>query len=618
MSTIPTQNPVPSEAAKDLKFNSGKIDEFVTSMKNKYIDRFGQEHFTIEGLRWVAQQAISQFGYITLDSFQKGAEITLPNQVLRDETTGEYYRWDGELPKIVPIDSTPDNSGGVGVGKWLGVGDASLRGNLSAASGTDLIGYGKAPYVNRNLSDIIDDIPTNKYFGAKCDGVTDDTKANQEALDWSASTGRKIIFVGNSCISKRLKIKSGTRMLNLGVIVPNNFQDTVVIEVDDGAWRDPYNDGITAIKTGNRVIVENLCINPYDDVIDALGIYGTDSVGVVFTNTRIFKMRRGGVNIEKGYEWVFDNTAIIAPKDQLQTHDYAGLTQNTSDSMFKNLIVTGYTYGVDIQGDANDLINIHVWGLAGERTTRTMLIGLKLSGSFNSITQFYSDSPYKKIYSDPASPDNGGIAFLINGSNNVLNSPRISFGDSWYQKYGKAFWVKGTENTINNPLVTSFHGIEDNGLYTFEGIATPFNTYVYGGNSQGIYTAPMSDGFKPTINTDAIYYSQIYRHTISQNFVVGMVSIECSIIENSSNLALSIVLPPYLSKVSGSALGVLMPQIKQSLRDDANLLGIYGYINNGRIFFRRVFRKGGSVDILISDLIKDRVSFDFTFSGVIV
>ncbi|EPJ3742787.1 hypothetical protein NME67_000773 [Proteus mirabilis] len=135
MSTIPTQNPVPSEAPRDLKFNSGKIDEFVTSMKNKYIDRFGQEHFTIEGLRWIAQQAISQFGYITLDSFQKGAEITLPNQVLRDEVTGEYYRWDGVLPKSVPVDSNPDSSGGIGAGKWMSVGDASLRGELNRGDG---------------------------------------------------------------------------------------------------------------------------------------------------------------------------------------------------------------------------------------------------------------------------------------------------------------------------------------------------------------------------------------------------------------------------------------------------------------------------------------------------
>ncbi|MBG5983798.1 hypothetical protein I5F07_02805 [Proteus vulgaris] len=131
MSTTPTQNPVPSEAAKDLKFNSGKIDEFVTSMKNKYIDRFGKEHFTIEGLRWIAQQAISQFGYITLDSFQKGVEITLPNQVLRDEVTGEYYRWDGALPKIVPVDSTPESSGGIGVNAWMSIGDASLRSEIN-------------------------------------------------------------------------------------------------------------------------------------------------------------------------------------------------------------------------------------------------------------------------------------------------------------------------------------------------------------------------------------------------------------------------------------------------------------------------------------------------------
>lgn len=139
MSTIPTQNPVPSEAAKDLKFNSGKIDEFATSMKNKYTDRFGQEHFTIEGLRWVAQQAISKFGYITLDSFQKGAEITLPNQVLRDEVTGEYYRWDGWLPKSIPVGSTPDNSGGIGVGKWLSVGDSSLRSELKEKLVTKLV-----------------------------------------------------------------------------------------------------------------------------------------------------------------------------------------------------------------------------------------------------------------------------------------------------------------------------------------------------------------------------------------------------------------------------------------------------------------------------------------------
>lgn len=69
MSTTPSNQPVPSEKPQDLKFNAGKIDEFVTSMSQQYIDRFGEAHYTIEGLRGIAQQAIESFGYITLKAF---------------------------------------------------------------------------------------------------------------------------------------------------------------------------------------------------------------------------------------------------------------------------------------------------------------------------------------------------------------------------------------------------------------------------------------------------------------------------------------------------------------------------------------------------------------------
>ncbi|WP_412523969.1 endonuclease/exonuclease/phosphatase family protein [Citrobacter koseri] len=130
----PTQNPIPSADIRDHVFAGSKLDEFVTSMGWTYTDRFGGKHYTIEGLRWLAQQAISQYGYITLDSFETGNTITLPNQVLRLETTGEYYRWDGALPKEVPAGSTPESTGGVGSGAWIGVGDAALRGGLVPAS----------------------------------------------------------------------------------------------------------------------------------------------------------------------------------------------------------------------------------------------------------------------------------------------------------------------------------------------------------------------------------------------------------------------------------------------------------------------------------------------------
>ncbi|MCE1212593.1 hypothetical protein LWV17_12005 [Enterobacter hormaechei] len=133
MTTQPTNLPVPSESYRDLKFNAGKIDEFVTSLVNTYIDRFGNEHYTIEGLRWLAQQAIAQYGWIPVGTFQNGATLTLPNQIIKDTTDGEYYRWDGVLPKVVPAGSTPETSGGLGSGSWLSIGDAVIRSILSSA-----------------------------------------------------------------------------------------------------------------------------------------------------------------------------------------------------------------------------------------------------------------------------------------------------------------------------------------------------------------------------------------------------------------------------------------------------------------------------------------------------
>lgn len=49
----------------------------------------------------MSTEAISAYGWITLDSFQSGQTLTLPNQVLRwalPDGDGEYYRWDGEFP----------------------------------------------------------------------------------------------------------------------------------------------------------------------------------------------------------------------------------------------------------------------------------------------------------------------------------------------------------------------------------------------------------------------------------------------------------------------------------------------------------------------------------------
>lgn len=192
----PTNKPVPSTDIRDHVFGGAKIDEFVTSLQKTYTDRFGQPHFTIEGLRWVAQQAIASFGYILVDSFQIGATLSLPNQVLRNTVNGEYYRWDGAFPKFVPAGSTPQSTGGIGPGAWLGVGSAVLA-SAQDGAGDALVAV-KQPYAGSVASTVhnkMKQILSLRDFGSDGDGVTNRTAEVNAAIAACGDAGNGVVYV---------------------------------------------------------------------------------------------------------------------------------------------------------------------------------------------------------------------------------------------------------------------------------------------------------------------------------------------------------------------------------------------------------------------------------------
>lgn len=86
--------------------------------------------------------AMQAAGYSPVGTFEDGAVVTLPNQTVRlgTGTSTTFWRWDGQLPKAVPEASTPDSTGGIGVGKWVDVTDMTLRAQLAAADGYKLVG----------------------------------------------------------------------------------------------------------------------------------------------------------------------------------------------------------------------------------------------------------------------------------------------------------------------------------------------------------------------------------------------------------------------------------------------------------------------------------------------
>lgn len=141
----PTQKDVPSSDVKDLFFNSGLLDIWATSLERKYIDRFGNCHLTSAGMEWIFNELVTKFkieseqallaaGYAPAGTFQEGTEVVSRNGTVLwklPDGDGDYYRWDGDLPKQVPAGSTPQSTGGIGKGAWVSVGDATLRGSLS-------------------------------------------------------------------------------------------------------------------------------------------------------------------------------------------------------------------------------------------------------------------------------------------------------------------------------------------------------------------------------------------------------------------------------------------------------------------------------------------------------
>ncbi|ENT5622998.1 hypothetical protein [Escherichia coli] len=617
MTTYNTGNPLGSSAAKDLYDNAQNFDHLSNDQSNElWPDRFGNPRLTWHGMEIHYQEKLASMGWTLIDSFQDGANLTRADEALHwklPDGNGEYYRWDGILPKDVPAGSTPDSTGGTGQGAWVSIGDASLRTDLAKPTGAGLIGFGPTGFSTRIVEDVLTDCITNRSFGAKCNGIDDDTIPNQQALDWSATNKRTVLFIGKTCITSRLVLNSGARMHNIGSIVPKDFTDTVVIEVKDDKWRSPYNDGITAIQTGNRVIIDSLYIEP-ESSISAVGIYGTDGVGPVINNARIFNMLNGGVNIEKGYEWKFNNLSVVAPEDQLGNSAISGILHRTSDSMYSNTTVVGYPVGMEITSGANDIVNTHVWGLDGDRSTRVMLIGLKLSGSSNNIINFYSDTPHKLDETQPASLENGGVGYIISGYNNNLIGPRILFHPNDGHEYGKVFLISGTENSIKEPITSDSSGIENNGVYVFTGSATPINNYVSGGNLQSFYVFPQSVGFNPTINAPCTYTSQVYRHELTQRNVSGRLTISCNITSNVGSGAFAITIPSYLSSFKGDCIGSIFTILSSAIRNDTNLLEVNGYITGGKIFFRRIFRSGSPVDVQITDLITGNATIDLSFS----
>nr|DAL48938.1 MAG TPA_asm: tailspike protein [Bacteriophage sp.] len=191
-------------------------------------------------------KASGQIGYITRRSFEKGFNVTTWNEVLLWEEDGDYYRWDGTLPKNVPAGSTPETSGGIGLGAWVSVGDAALRTDISGDSGTPIVSPHKVKVSPQGTLAEMQFYVTPDQFGSYVDENTDFTYAVQAAIDYAAThpgiyvrgtdkvygVGALDVTVGVKRIqSLRLRCVVENTSIVLGSLVDTGHEDVVIDDV---------------------------------------------------------------------------------------------------------------------------------------------------------------------------------------------------------------------------------------------------------------------------------------------------------------------------------------------------------------------------------------------------
>ncbi|EJH7039898.1 right-handed parallel beta-helix repeat-containing protein [Escherichia coli] len=257
------------------------------------------------------------WGYSLIDSFQDGASITTRFQALhwkRPDGNGEYYRWDGSLPKDVPENSTPESTGGVSLGAWVSVGDASLRSDLISQEtdkGSSIVTY--TPKFNDAVSmsvyeKLSVDLVTLSDYGFKVGNTGSQNKAAfQKAIDDATLPTEIVIPEGVFIVDPGITIKNTvtmirgagayqSRIFSTGTAAPIITQQDGVITFcefrDFGLDGNGYAANGISLTEANHIKIENIdVVNTNNHAILVNG-YSIDIIGC-----RLFQNTGNGINV---------------------------------------------------------------------------------------------------------------------------------------------------------------------------------------------------------------------------------------------------------------------------------------------------------------------------------
>lgn len=189
------------------------------------------------------------------------------------------------------------------------------------------------------------DYITPEFMGAIGDGITDDTKALQDAVDYARTNGLKLC----SCPNKIYAISSP-------IIITNVWNQTNYIDFGCATIKPLNNMESVIIIDGHAFggFISNLYIDC--DSKQTIGLLINDAMHISLHGFKISNVSLMAVKVVKGYEILFHDSEFIGVGSSA-----IGFEINTSDSVYINLTLVNFHIAFSKTYSSNYFDHIHAW-----------------------------------------------------------------------------------------------------------------------------------------------------------------------------------------------------------------------------------------------------------------